>query len=200
MTDRIISDRFTAAFNYACDKHQNQTRKGTDIPYISHLMAVSGLVMEHGGNEDEAIAALLHDVVEDQGGAEMLNEIRSKFGNTVAEVVEGCSDSFSDDPEEKLPWKERKQAYINHLATDAFPSTLLVSMADKLHNARAMLTDYSFIGEPFWTRFNATKEEEKWYYHQLLETFRNRAVPLSLYREFERVVKNLTEAIEKGVH
>jgi len=199
MASTILSDRFKDAFNYACDKHQNQTRKGTVIPYISHLIAVSGLVIEHGGNEDEAIAALLHDVVEDQGGEEMLNEIRERFGETVAEIVEGCSDSFSYDPEDKLPWKERKQDYINHLATDASPSTLLVSMADKLHNARAMLTDYSFIGEPFWTRFNATREEEKWYYHQLLEAFRNRTVPPSLSREFERVVNNLTEAIEKGV-
>ena len=112
MASTILSDRFKNAFNYAFDKHQNQNRKGTDIPYISHLMAVSGLVMEHGGNEDEAIAALLHDVVEDQGGTEMLEEIREMFGESVAEIVEGCSDSFSDDPEDKLPWKERKQAYV----------------------------------------------------------------------------------------
>ena len=173
-----LGKRFGDALQYAITAHDNHVRKGTEIPYISHLLGVASLVIEHHGSEDEAIAALLHDAVEDAGGLPRLKDIQEKFGNEVARIVEGCTDAYTDP---KPPWRPRKEAYINHLS-DADESILLVAAADKLHNVRAILRDYREIGERLWTRFNATKEEELWYYRSLSDTFNarmgGRLVPL----------------------
>jgi (p)ppGpp synthase/HD superfamily hydrolase len=154
------------------------------------LMAVCSLVLEAGGDEDQAIAALLHDSVEDQGGLATLDTIRRLFGNRVADTVEFCSDSTVTDPEKKLPWRERKQKYLEHLR-HADRDTLIVAVADKLHNARAILSDYREKGEALWTRFNAPKEDQLWFYSALVETLRGTAAPSVLVRELERVVGEL---------
>src|SRR6516225_1975373 len=131
----LLNQRFNLAFELASGLHHTQTRKGTPVPYIGHLMAVCALVLEAGGDEDQAIAALLHDAVEDQGGLPTLETIRRLFGQRVADTVEACSDSTSSDPKDKLPWRQRKESYLQHLPT-ATPDVVLVSAADKLHNAR----------------------------------------------------------------
>jgi len=178
---RAFSPRFGAALAYADAKHRGHVRKSTDIPYVSHLMAVSALVMEHGGDEDLAIAALLHDLIEDRSGKDpegLGKEIEANFGARVLRIVKGCSDSTSS--EGKGPWKKRKRAYLAHLA-DADPDVLLVSCADKLHNARAILGDYRFGDESFWTRFTVGKKDASagrrktlWYYRELVKAFRAR--------------------------
>jgi (p)ppGpp synthase/HD superfamily hydrolase len=162
-----LSTRFDVALVYASELHRDQVRKGTDIPYISHLLAVTALVLEHGGTEDEAIAALLHDAVEDQGGSETREAIRERFGNDVAAIVDGCSDA---DTSPKPPWCERKKAYIEHIKC-ASRSVHLVSAADKLHNARAILADYRRHGEILWGRFNGGREGTLWYYRALADEF-----------------------------
>lgn len=162
-----FTDRFDAALTLARDLHATQTRKGTDIPYIGHLLGVASLVIEDGGTEDEAIAALLHDAVEDQGGQPTLKRIRQQFGSTVADIVEACSDT---DIVPKPPWKERKEAYIAHLQTAA-EQTLRVSLADKLHNARSILFDLHTVGDALWDRFNASADETIWYYRALTDAF-----------------------------
>ena len=161
--------RFGEALLYASEKHQAQKRKGTDIPYISHLMQVSGIALENGANEDEAIGALLHDVMEDQDVTEQ--ELTQRFGPEVTAIVAGCSDSASSD---KAPWKERKEAYIAHIA-HASPSIRLVSSCDKLHNARAILADYLELGESLWQRFNSSRDDILWYYQSLLTAFQKAA-------------------------
>jgi GTP pyrophosphokinase len=147
--------------------HAGQFRKGTAIPYVSHVLAVAGIVLDYGGDEDEAIAALLHDAVEDCGGAPVLADIRCRFGDRIAGIVAACSDT---DQTPKPPWQARKEAYLDHLR-DAPASVRLVSAADKLHNARAILTDYREIGEALWNRFNATTAQTLWYYRALVEAF-----------------------------
>jgi len=164
----ILSQRFTDAFAYAADLHAKQVRKGTGVPYIAHLMAVSAIVIENGGTEDEAIAALLHDAIEDQGGDATRQEIIRRFGPKVAAVIDGCTDA---ETVPKPPWRERKEAYIAHLA-DASPSMCLVSSADKLHNVRAILSDYRRLGEALWTRFTGGRDGTLWYYRALVDTFR----------------------------
>ena len=163
----MLSDRFTDAIKLAAQLHSDQLRKGTNIPYISHLLGVTSLVLEHGGNEDEAIAAMLHDAVEDQGGEETLELINSQFGSKVAAIVKECTDSYETP---KPPWRDRKEQYIKHLAT-ASPSVLLVSNADKLHNARAILNDLRICGESLWQRFNGGREGTLWYYKSLANAF-----------------------------
>jgi len=165
-----LTIRFDRALTYANDAHCDQCRKGTEIPYVSHLLAVASLVLEDGGDEDEAIAALLHDAVEDQGGSERLNDIRVQFGDRVAAIVESCSDT---DIQPKPPWRQRKERYLLHLR-DADPSALRVSAADKLHNLRCILSDWKSIGDQLWERFNATKEDLLWYYSELVKTFQLR--------------------------
>lgn len=149
-----LSTRFDEALIFASRLHAKQVRKGSGIPYISHLLAVTALVLEHGGGEDEAIAALLHDAIEDQGGDATRQEIRRRFGEVVVEIVNGCTDT---DSTPKPPWRERKEAYIAHLPT-ATSSILLVSAADKLHNVRSILNDYRVVGEEIWQRFKAGKQ------------------------------------------
>lgn len=167
----LLSPQYADALAYAANAHAWQRRKGTRIPYISHLLAVSSLVLEYGGNEDEAIAGLLHDSVEDCGAAQEAI-IRRKFGDAVAEIVMGCTDGTPDEAGEKAPWPQRKQAYIEHL-DQASPSVRLVSCADKLHNARAILRDYLEHGDALFARFNqdAGKTGVIWYYRALADAF-----------------------------
>ena len=146
----MLTARYDEAFRYAHELHGNQKRKGTSIPYISHLMIVSALVIENGGTEDQAIGALLHDAAEDQGGTKTLNEVRRRFGDVVAEIVSDCTDSWT---EEKPDWQPRKEAYLAGLPAKP-PRSLLVSLADKTHNAEAILFDYRVLGEALWERFN----------------------------------------------
>lgn len=183
------STRLADAFTYAAELHADQLRKDTDIPYISHLMAVAAIVMENGGSENQVIAALLHDGPEDQGGEQTLAEIRRRFGETVATIVEECSDTFE---EPKPPWRRRKERYLAHLR-EASAETLLVSLADKTHNLGSILRDYGEVGEALWGRFRAGREEIGWYYGALLEAFEERAgeVPERLLGEFRGMVRRL---------
>jgi GTP pyrophosphokinase len=174
------------------EKHAGQTRKASTIPYIAHLMGVASLVLEFGGDEDLAIAALLHDVVEDCGGAPMLKEVRRRFGSRVAKIVDGCTDS---DTYPKTPWRERKETYIRHLKT-ADAETRLVSAADKLNNVRSILSDYREVGESVWARFTGGREGTLWYYGALLEEFLRRK-PNRLIRELKLAIKEL-EATASG--
>ncbi len=183
----ILSQRFEDALVYSARLHAKQIRKGTTIPYVSHLLGVAGIVLEHGGNEVETIAALLHDAVEDQGGADTREEIRRRFGDAVVSIVDGCTDA---EVIPKPPWKERKEQYIARLS-HASPSILLVSAADKLHNARAILGDYRALGENLWDRFNGGKEGTLWYYKSLVDAFKQAAAGTALaplIEELERVV------------
>jgi (p)ppGpp synthase/HD superfamily hydrolase len=183
----ILSQRFEDALVYAARLHAKQIRKGTTIPYVCHLLGVAGIGLEHGGNEVEAIAALLHDAIEDQGGADTREKIRRRFGDAVVSIVDGCTDA---EVIPKPPWKERKGQYIAHLS-HASPSILLVSAADKLHNARAILGDYRALGENLWDRFNGGKEGTLWYYKSLVGAFKQAAAGTALgplIEELERVV------------
>lgn len=191
---RRLSARFDQAFAYASLLHASQTRKGSRTPYIAHLMGVAALVLEDGGSEDEAIAGLLHDSVEDhprEGHTE--EEIRLLFGERVLRIVLGCTDAFEHP---KPPWKKRKLDYLKHLS--AAPTDVRrVSAADKLHNARAVLHDYRHQGERLWRRFNAGKKDQLWYYRSLVEVLKkNRRRPGPLVRELERVVFELEQAVE----
>jgi (p)ppGpp synthase/HD superfamily hydrolase len=158
------------AFQYAAEKHAGQTRKQSAVPYLSHLMAVASLVLEAGGDEEMAIAALLHDVVEDCGGMPRLREIRKRFGPRVARIVEGCTDSFG---EPKPEWMERKKDYLREVK-HADRETRLVSASDKLHNVRTILADYRQQGEAIWTRFSGKKEGTLWYYRALSDEYQRR--------------------------
>ncbi|MBN2361318.1 MAG: HD domain-containing protein [Deltaproteobacteria bacterium] len=178
-----LSEKFDQALLHASRLHRQQVRKTTRVPYVSHLLAVASLVLEHGGDEEEAIAALLHDAVEDQGGLPTLEQIRSLFGDRVADIVRGCSDAWT---QPKPPWLERKRAYLEHLRT-ASRSVRLVAAADKLHNARSVLSDLLEIGDALWERFNAGRDQQLWYYRALADTFRD-CGPEDLARELERVV------------
>lgn len=181
-----LSPRFLDAFVYAARLHAEQKKKGGDTPYLAHLMAVTGLVLDDGGSEDEAIAALLHDAVEDQGGRARLEDIRQRYGAVVAHIVEGCSDSFATP---KPPWSERKRAYVAH-ASHLDRSTLRVSAADKVVNGRTILRDWHRVGEEVWTRFNASREEVLWYYGALVDAFRASGGG-PLVEELSRVVMEL---------
>jgi (p)ppGpp synthase/HD superfamily hydrolase len=180
------------AFAFAAEKHVGQTRKASTIPYIAHLMGVASLVLEAGGDEDLAIAALLHDVVEDCGGTPMLKEVRRRFGARVAKVVEGCTDS---DVDPKPPWRERKELYIRRLRR-ADTDTRLVSAADKLNNVRSILADYRQIGESVWSRFNGGREGTLWYYRTLRDEFLRRK-PNRITRDFDLAVNEL-ESLAAG--
>jgi len=181
-----LGERFDQALVYASRLHRGQVRKQTTVPYLSHLLGVTSLALEHGADEDEAIAALLHDAVEDQGGEPTLAEIRKRFGDRVAEIVAACSDSMGDP---KPPWRERKEAYVARLKTSS-RSARLVSAADKLHNARSILTDYRREGARVWNRFTAGRDGVLWYYRALVDALRP-AGPSSLVEELDRVVSEL---------
>ncbi len=188
--DPPLSDRFAVALVYAVGLHRNQARKGTGVPYASHLLAVASLVLEHGGSEDQAIAALLHDAIEDQGGPPTGDAIRKRFGDAVHAIVAGCTDA---EVQPKPPWKARKEKYVAHVRL-APVSVKLVSAADKLHNARSLLSDHRHVGEKLWKRFNASKEETLWYYRSLVAAFRDGPQSHGLRRlveELDRVVDEL---------
>jgi GTP pyrophosphokinase len=184
----VLSARFEEALVFATRLHREQTRKGTTIPYISHLLAVTSIVLEHGGNEDEAIAALLHDAIEDQGGASTREEIRRRFGETVVAIVDGCTDA---EVIPKPPWRERKEAYVAHIA-HASASVRLVSLADKLHNARTILADYRVLGDALWDRFNGGKKGTLWYYRALVDAFRATGTT-PLIEELDLVVSEIEQ-------
>jgi len=180
---RFNSARFREALIFAAQLHATQTRKGTNIPYIAHLLAVAAIALEYGAGEVEATAALLHDAVEDQGGLPMLERIRELFGADVAAIVDGCTDSYT---EPKPAWRKRKEDYIAHIA-DTSPSVRLVSCADKLHNARAILADLRTHGETVWSRFKGGRDGTLWYYRALADAL-TEAEKNSLTEELERVV------------
>lgn len=184
----MLSARFEQALVYATQLHALQVRKGTRVPYVGHLLGVAAIVLEHGGDEDEAIAALLHDAVEDQGGAPTRDEILSRFGQRVTDIVDGCTDT---DIIPKPPWRARKEAYIAHVQ-NADPSVRLVSAADKLYNARSLTRDYRHIGEALWDRFNGGRDGTLWYYRALTEAFRT-AGSTPLVDEFARCVDELEQ-------
>ncbi len=184
--DNRLTQRFIEAFKMAFEKHREQTRKGSQTPYIAHLMSVASLVLENGGNEDQAIAALLHDAVEDQGGLPTLQEIREKFGDNVADLVDGCTDAYT---QPKPPWKERKTAYLERLQT-ASDQILLISLADKVHNARSILRDLQLIGDHIWDKFTPAKSETLWYYQSLANIFDSAPYP-SLKNEFRDLVEEI---------
>lgn len=187
-----LGPRFQRAFEFAADKHQTQTRKASSIPYIAHLIGVASLVLEAGGDEDLAIAALLHDVVEDCGGEKMLSEVRRRFGKRVAHIVNGCTDAYEIP---KPPWYDRKVNYINRLkAEDA--DTRLVSAADKLNNVRSILSDYRALGEYVWSRFNGGREGTLWYYRTLRDEFL-RSKPNRITLDFDLAVQEL-ESLTRG--
>jgi (p)ppGpp synthase/HD superfamily hydrolase len=185
--------RLAAAQALATSLHSGQFRKGTSIPYISHLMSVSALVMEFGGDEDQAIAGLLHDALED-AGIEHAPTIQESFGERVLRIVEGCTDGVPDASGRKADWHERKRQYLAHLdETDA--DTLLVSGCDKLHNARAILLDLRSIGPVVFSRFTAGKEGTLWYYQGLSAIF-NRRLPGVLADELARTIQAITAEAE----
>ena len=190
----VLTDRFDRALLYATHVHGGQVRKGTDTPYVAHLLAVAATVLEYGGDENLAIAALLHDSAEDQGGTARLEDVHNRFGEHVARIVEACSDSLADTAkgERKAHWQERKKTYIAHLLK-ADEDILRVSLADKVHNARAILRDLRKpdIGEKVWARFSVPKEKTQWYYRSLADTFCER-LPGQLSNELREIVEVLT--------
>jgi GTP pyrophosphokinase len=181
-----LSDRFTQALAYAAELHVRQVRKASGTPYIAHLLSVAALVLEDGGDEDEAIAALLHDAVEDQGGADSRKEVRRRFGERVAAIVDGCSDA---ETLPKPPWRERKERFIASLQA-APPGVLRVAAADKLHNARALLREYRRQGEALWKRFNGGKDGTLWYHRAVARALGERGGG-TLVEELDRVVSEL---------
>ena len=186
-----IIEQFDRALAFAVHLHRHQFRKGGELPYIGHLLGVCGIALENGADEDEAIAALLHDSIEDQaegfGGADRLREhIRAEFGEKVLAIVEGCTDAETIP---KPPWRERKERYVSHLAVTS-PSVLLVSASDKLSNARAILQDFREVGDAVWSRFTGGRDGTLWYYRALSDAFlAHGSTPLR--RELERVVHDL---------
>ena len=178
-----LSGRFSEALLYAAAVHADQRRKVSGEPYLAHLLGAAAIVLEHGGNEDEAIAALLHDAIEDQGGAAVREEIRRRFGQEVLEIVEGCSDT---DTRPKPPWRQRKEAHIARLR-HASASIRLVSAADKLHNARALLREYRAGGESVWDHFRGGREGTLWYYRTVADALKQSGAS-PLVEELDRVL------------
>ncbi len=190
----ILSSRFQDALNFAVELHAGHTGKGTCIPDISHLLAVSNLAIQHGENEGEAIAALLHDAIEDQGDEETREAIRRRFGDRVVEIVEGCTDT---DATPKPPWRPQKEAYLATCGPP--PSVLLISAAAKLQNARMILADYCVIGESLWKRFNGGREGTLRYYFSLATAFQEAAMaPSPLVDGLNRVVSEIERLGSSG--
>jgi (p)ppGpp synthase/HD superfamily hydrolase len=192
-TPLSYGEKFEEALLYAARLHRDQTRKGTDTPYVTHLLAVASIVGENGGTEDETVAALLHDAPEDHGGRARLEEIRERFGDEVAEIVAGCTDTYEDP---KPAWQPRKEAYVAHVRT-ARPSVRLVSAADKLHNARSILADLRVSGNELWGRFTGGKEGTLWYYRTLVEAYAG-ADPNAVVEELDRVVREIEALAERA--
>ncbi len=188
-----LSEPFYAALDYAARLHALQRRKASDVPYVAHLLAVAALVLEHGGTQAEAIAALLHDAVEDQGGPPVLDEIERRFGPEVARVVAACTDT---DQTPKPPWRARKEAHIAHIAA-AEASVRLVIAADKLHNARAILGDFREHGDAVWSRFSGGREGTLWYYQAMTAALAVAGPEHgALVAELRRAVEQLQVAVD----
>jgi (p)ppGpp synthase/HD superfamily hydrolase len=181
-----LGRRFERALGYAARIHTKQFRKGTSRPYVGHLLGVASLVITHGGDEDEVIAALLHDAVEDQGGRPRLAEIRRRFGARVARIVEGCTDAYVSP---KPPWLARKKKYFEHLRL-ADSSVRLVSAADKLYNAQETLSDFRVHGSSVWKRFTVGRDLNLWYYREILEILEEKG-PKNLVRDLALVIRDL---------
>jgi (p)ppGpp synthase/HD superfamily hydrolase len=190
-----LTDRFRAAVALAQEVHGRQRRMGTEIPYLAHLLIVTGLVIEDGGDEDQAIAAMLHDCVEDGGGRPMLERIRTEFGPHVAAIVEGCSEAVDSDPSQ--PWIQRKSRYLAHLSTIDDDSILRVSLADKVHNARSIVRNARRERHLLWSRFiDRSAREELWYCRSLLVLFECRR-PRPLTEDLRRAVAELALLVER---
>ncbi len=188
----LLTSRFQDALTYTSRIHAAQVRKGSRVPYISHLLAVASLVIEAGGDEDQAIAALLHDAVEDQPrGGKTVKEIRRKFGERVLEIVLACTDAMTHP---KRPWIDRKREYIARARTHS-PDARLVSVADKLHNTRSILADHRRMGDKIFDRFSASREEVLWYYRSLADVYTEAGDGTGLSAELNRVVGELEEAV-----
>jgi (p)ppGpp synthase/HD superfamily hydrolase len=188
-----LSKQFEKALLYATRIHGGQLRKKTRIPYIAHILGVTAIALEYGANETEAIAALLHDAVEDCGGAKRLRDIECKFGKASAKIVAGCTDT---DEVPKPPWRQRKEKYIAHL-DKASASTRLVSASDKLHNARAIFRNLRQEGDRLWPRFNGGKEGTLWYYRSLVTAFRRHGRS-ELIEELDKVVTEIERLAESS--
>lgn len=186
----LNTHRYARGVRFAAAAHAGQVRKGTAIPYITHPLAVSALVLEFGGDEDQAVAGLLHDVVEDCDVS--LETLADRFGVRVAAIVEGCTDGAPDEHGRKAPWLERKERYIRNLELES-PDTLLVSACDKLHNARSIVSDIRFVGSSVFDRFTATREQTIWYYRRLAGVFCQRLDDPRLTRALEYEVQNMTD-------
>ena len=193
-----LTPRFIEAVDYARHVHV-ELRKGTQVPYMAHLLGVASLVLGETGHigphmvtEDMVIAALLHDAVEDEGGLARLHDIEEKFGKEAAKIVEGCSDSFEQDPNKKQVWEVRKASYIERLWNEP-PATLLVSIADKLYNARAILEEYRQLGAEVWTRFKRGRKHQLWYFDELIKVFERRCPNWRIVEELKRTVKELAQ-------
>jgi len=185
----ILSDRYRCALTYAFDLHRTQERNGTSIPYVAHLLGVSSLTLEYGGTEDCAIAGLLHDAAEDQGGLSILDEIQSLFGDAVANIVRECTDSLTTP---RPSWHERKMHYVNNVGLSSAEGQL-VSACDKLYNARAIVSDYRVIGEDLWQRFSAGRAGVLWYYRALTTSY---SIRNPVVNELGRTVRELESLIE----
>lgn len=183
----MLTQRFGSALQFATEKHGDQVRKGTEIPYVSHVLQVAGLVLEYGGDEDQAIAGLLHDVVEDCDVP--LDLVEWQFGRAVRNIVEGCSDAFGG---QKAPWRKRKEAYMERVRRE--PATVqVVSACDKLHNARAILADLRREGNAVFDKFNGKKDGTLWYYRALVTIFQESTLPTDLVAELDRVVSEIEQ-------
>ena len=193
-----LSPRLTAAFDMARRVHSEDSIKGTDVPYLVHLLDVASILLRHSGDEDQAIAAFLHDVVEDGGGEPMLAEIRDEFGERVGDIVLSCSDSLEVDPTAKLPWWTRKIAYIDHLHV-ATHDVAMVSAADKLSNARSIVADFEAHGDAVWENFKTGRMGTLWYYRRIADILPSRLPdadrPQRLGTTLTSTVHELVEAV-----
>ena len=188
----MLGPRFKDALEFAISVHAGQVRKGTSVPYAAHLLAVCSLVLTNGGSEEQAIAALLHDSLEDHPEKVSATEIKQRFGPLVMKLVAACTDTPADyvgGP--KPPWRDRKVAYIDQIRS-AGPEGSIVSLADKLDNARAIVDDYRQVGDALWSRFSAGKDEQLWYYRELVAAFQQTGVRGPMMDELERLVKELS--------
>ena len=201
MTDAtVLTDRFDRALLYATHVHGGQVRKGTPIPYIAHLLAVAATVLEYDGSEDMAIAALLHDAVEDQGGEPRLSDIRNRFGDRVADIVRSCSDTVvnSSAGQQEEDWSIRKKRYVEHLNL-VDQETLLVSLSDKIHNARSILRDLRKpeIGKVVWDRFKNSRKDTLWYYRELAKLFQKRLKDQSAKMQLADELSEIVDVLER---
>lgn len=191
MQARVLTPRLADALAFAIEVHGRDRRKGSEIPYLAHLLAVCALVLSDGGDEDEGIAALLHDTLEDHPEIVSRGILRSRFGPRVLRLVQGCTDTppeYTGGP--TPPWRERKLRYLAHLRY-APPDVLRVATADKIDNARSVLADFRLLGNSLWTRFNAGREDQLWFYRSLVETIRDAHPPGRLLEQLEEAVSEL---------